>query len=368
MTNFDLRFPLPAPPPTWLVKLAIALRNVLLAAADALLPAPLAVADRAFGAARTAGLASVTRLGIADLLADGPRSAAELAAATGSHAETLERLLRATVANGVFARDRDGRFLHNRLSRALRRSDPTGAHGMCRYFASPSNVACWLDLDRSLATGDSAFARVHGRDVWSWLADHPDEGDAFSQSMQMLTAIEAPWVARLYPWQELASVCDLGGGAGLLLSELCRRHRGLSGILVDTAPNAAAARELAARRGVGDRIATREGSFHDPLPAPVDAYLLKNILHDWDDDTCVAILASCRAALPPNGRVLVIETLLDPDRPGPTDGRDLQMLLVCVGGRERSLADYQRLFARAGLALTRTFRSPVVDVLEARPG
>jgi hypothetical protein len=366
MTVAPLARPLPDPPPPLLVRAALRLRSLLLAAADALLPAPLAVADRAFGVARTAALATVVRLGIADLLAAGPQRAETLAAATGSQADALSRLLRGCVAHGVFALDTDGRFRHNRLSQTLRRDQPLGAHGMCRYFGSLSNVACWLDLDRTVASGKSAFARVHGQDVWSWLAAHPDEDAAFAQAMQMLTAVEAPWVARLYPWHEISTVCDLGGGTGLLLSELCLRHGHLRGILVDQAAQAEAARELAAARGVAARLEVRVGSYRDPLPAPCDAYLLKNVLHDWDDDTARSLLAHCRQALGREGRVLVVETLLEAAFPGPSDGRDLQMMLVTGDGRERTLEQYRELFASAGLRLGRSFRSPVVAVLEGR--
>jgi hypothetical protein len=269
---------------------------------------------------------------------------------------------------GVFTLLPDGRFRNNRLSAALRAENLQQTPAWIRYFASSANVAAWADFDRTLMTGDSAFSRVHGQSIWDHFETHPDEGRQFALAMMGLTVHDAPVVARGYPFRQLQRVCDVGGGSGILLSELLIRHGHLTGVLCDRPGVLAEARAVLADRGIAERVTLVPGSFFDAVPAGCDAYLLKHILHDWDDATCVRILAVCRRAMTGTARLLVIETPTETHEAtgfGPLS--DLQMMVGCDNGRERSRAEYARLVAAAGFRLTRTYPLPTISILEARP-
>ncbi|HEX8950756.1 MAG TPA: methyltransferase, partial [Polyangia bacterium] len=277
------REPYPAAPPGFVIRVVLALRNALLALAHALVPADVRVFELAIGIAPTKMLHVVAKHRIADHLADGPRTAAELAWRTGLDADALHRTLRALAHLGVFRLRADGRFANNRLSASLRQ----GRYGRLRdaavYLGSASNVGAWNDLEETVRTGRNAFERVFGMSVWDWFDAHADERETFAQFMMGRTVFEAPTIAALYPFGELQRICDVGGGRGTLLSELLVRHPHLRGVLCDAPGVIASARELLERRGLGDRVELVAGSFFESVPAGADAYLLKNILHDWDD-------------------------------------------------------------------------------------
>ncbi|HEV7518939.1 MAG TPA: methyltransferase [Thermoanaerobaculia bacterium] len=346
--------PLPDPPPRLAVGLVLGLRRLLLWAADALVPPQLALFDRIVGLGATQVIRAAVRLRLPDLLEEAPRTAAELAAATGADPDALHRTLRGLVTFGIFALGRDGRFRNNRLSRALRAGVPGSLRSYALYFGSSSNVQAWADFDRTVETGGNAFERVHGATIWDWFDAHPEERETFAGAMGELTALYAPAIAGGYPFAEVRRLCDVGGGRGTLLAEVLLRHPHLSGVLLDGAGVLDTARPYLAGRGVLGRVELAAGSFFAAVPAGCDAYLLKNVLHDWDDGRCRVILDCCRRAMTPGTRLLVVETVVEADSVrdlGPLS--DLQMMVVCVDGRERSRAELARLFAECGFALRR---------------
>lgn len=359
--------PMPSLPPGWAFRAALRLRGALHRAVDRMFPAELAVFDRAFGIAQTQLLGAVVGAGVADALGDAPEPAETLAARTGVHADTLHRAMRALAATGVFTLSRDGRFGHNRLSRALQGGRPSRAREQLLYLTSASNVAAWVDLARTLRDGLSAFERVHGETVWRWFARHPDEQENFAQTMMGFSLVDAPVIAGLYPFREVTRVCDVGGGRGTLLSELLLRHPHLRGVLCDDAGVVESARALLTKRGVIDRVEMSPGSFFDGVPGGCDAYVLKNVLHDWHDAACAKVLAAVRASMPPSARLLVCEMLVARNGLDPLGAlSDIQMLVVSSEGRERSEGEYRALLVGAGFAVTRVFEHPKVSVIEAR--
>ncbi len=336
-------------PPRLAVRAALALRRGLLALADAVAPPQLVLFEEAAGLARAELLHAVARLGVADLLGAGPRTARELAAAAGCHEDALFRALRALAAVGVFRLRRDGRFQNNRISEAIRSDAAASMREFLEYFGSRSNVAAWADVDRTVATGRSAFRRVHGESIWSWLSRHPHEERTFGAAMAHLTAIDARAIATGYPFGELGRVCDVGGGHGVLLAEILRRHRGLRGVLVDAPQVVAGARPFLTRQGVAERVECVAADVFQAVPPGCDAYLLKDVLHDWDDAAALRILASCRRAAAPGARLLVAEILVDrlsTASPGPLV--DVQMMVVTEEGRQRSADEHRRLMDAAG--------------------
>jgi hypothetical protein len=351
----SVRAPLPDPPPRLAVRLVLALRRLLLRAADALVPPQLALFDRIIGLGVTQVIHAAARLRLADLLEERPRTSADLAAATGVDPDALHRTLRGLVTLGVFALGPDGRFRNNRLSRTLRTEAPESLRSYALYFGSASNVEAWADFDRTLKSGGNAFERVHGATIWDWFDAHPEERETFAGAMGELTELYAAAIATGYPFGDLQKLCDVGGGRGTLLAEILLRHPSLSGVLVDGAGVLeGAAPPFLAARGVADRVTRIAGSFFEAVPAGCDAYLLKNVLHDWDDERCRLILGNCRQAMAPGTRLLVVETVVEADTVrdlGPLS--DLQMMVVCAGGRERSREELARLFAECGFRLER---------------
>jgi hypothetical protein len=358
--------PLPAPPPRFVVAAALRLRRALRLLADAVVPAPVVLFERIAGYMQTHLLRAAARLRLADLLAAGPASAEELAARTGVDADGLRRLLRGLVTLGVFARRRDGRFRNNRMSKALLSAGtaPGGSEAAISlrdcalYFGSESQLRAWTGLEETVAGGGNAFERVHGTDTWDWLEQHPEEQAAFAGTMVAITRLYAPGVATTYPFGEVRRLCDVGGGHGDLLAEVLLRHPRLGAVLLDSPGVLATALLFLEARGVLERVELTSGSFFESVPEGCGCYLLKNILHDWDDERALRILGNCRRAMEPGQRLLVVEVVVEEDTTrdiGPLS--DLQMMVVC-GGRERGRGDYARLFERAGFRLRRVVRTP----------
>ena len=226
-------------------------------------------------------------------------------------------------------------------------------------------MASWTDLERTLVTGDNAFERVFGKHVWAWFDEHPDEREMFAQAMMGITVRDAPQVATLYPFAEVKTVCDVGGGRGTLLSELLIRHPHLHGILCDGAGVLDSAKSLLAARGVESRVTLSPGSFFEAVPTGADVYVLKNILHDWDDATCRRILTVVRRAMAPGQRLVIVDAHIeknDADNLGAFV--DLQMMMVCANGRERSRGELEALLSATGFRPGRCFPYPTVSVLE----
>ncbi|MEO8177202.1 MAG: methyltransferase [Deltaproteobacteria bacterium] len=359
---------LPAAPPAFLVRAAMRVRKVLLRCADAVTPAHVVLLEHGFALTHSLQLGAVARKRIADVLQGGPLSARELAERTGCDEDALHRTLRSLASLGVFSLDGQGRFSNNRLSRALCSQQRNRVSAMLEYFASASNIAAWVDFPRTLATGRNAFARMHGLNVWEWFAAHPAEEMTFADAMLGVTFNDAPFIAALYPFPEIRCLCDVGGGRAALLSELLLRHPHLRGLLYEASSVIPAARGLLEQRGVADRVECVAGSFFDEVPSGCDAYLLKSVLHDWDDAHVRRILANVRRAIPAGGRLLLVEMILERnERSQPAAGIDVHMMVVCQDGRERSQADFEALLTASGFRLARVFRGPMLAVLEALP-
>lgn len=343
-------------PPRWLVRAALGLRNLLRAAGDALVPPQLALHEHVAGLGHTHALRAYVRLGLPELLAAGPRTSSELAAATGANADALHRLLRALAATRLLRLDAQGRFRDTRTTRALRRDAHASFAPFAEYLGSLSNAVAWADFEATVRTGRNAFERRHGMSVWEWFEAHPDERATFAAAMAAITEVEGPVLVNLYPFGEVTRVCDVGGGRGTLLALMLERHAHLRGVLVDAPGVLAAAEPFLVARGVRDRVELVPGSFFDAVPPGADAYVLKNVLHDWDDARCGAILAHCRRAMAPGARLLVAEELVERDtvdRAGALT--DLQMMTVCSEGRERGREELAALLAASGFERGRVF-------------
>lgn len=289
-----------------------------------------------------------TMLGIADLLADGPRNSDELAAATGAHSGALYRLLRALAGAGVFREEAGHQFALTELGNGLRSDVPDSLAGWPAFVGEPYHWQVWGDLLYSVQTGENAFHHVHGTDPWTFRAGDPDRSTRFDRAMASISRQVAAAVLAAYDFGHFGTVVDIGGGSGTLLAAILASHPTMHGILFDLPHVVAGAGPVLSVAGVADRCVIVEGNFFEAVPAGGDAYVLKAVLHDWDDQDCLRILQTCRQAMTEGTVLLAIER--DLGLPNESlDGKfsDLNML-VATGGRERTPEEYSALFAAAG--------------------
>jgi hypothetical protein len=309
---------------------------------------------------------AAAQLGIADLLAGGPRGAAELAAATGAHAPALHRVLRLLASEGVFAQTEDGRFASTLMAEALRRDAPGSLRAMVLLTASDAPWRSWGQLLHSVRTGEPAFDHVHGVDFFAYYRQHPDEWALFDRLMTGGTEMATRAVAAAYDFSPFGTLVDVGGGRGALALGLLEAYPHLRAVVFDQPAVAEWGRQAIEAAGLSGRCEAVGGDFFAAVPGGGDVYLLKYILHDWDDDRCGAILRACRRAVPADGRLLIIELLIPPgDGPSFAKSQDVNML-ANLGGRERTEPEYRGLLAAAGFDLVRVI--PVQDELHIIEG
>ena len=307
-----------------------------------------------FGYRISQAIGVAAELGIADALSSGPRSAEELARETGVDGPSLYRVLRLLASEGVFAEMEDGRFILTPLAEVLRRDVPSSLRTVAVFNTREPYWRTWAHLAHAVRTGQPAFDHVHGMDFFAYYRQHPEEGELFDQMMAAQTAPVTRAVAGAYDFSRVRTVVDVGGGNGTLVLGLMVAHPHLQGIVFDQPAVAARAEEAIAAAGLADRCQAVAGDFFVAVPEGGEAYLLKYILHDWDDERSTAILRACRQAMAADGRLLVIEFLIPPgNAPSYAKSQDVNML-TNLGGRERTTAEYAALFTAAGFTLTET--------------
>jgi hypothetical protein len=288
-------------------------------------------------------------LGIADLLAGKARDSDDLAAETHTQPGALYRLLRALAAVGVLEEREGRRFALTPVGDCLRSDAAEPVGGWAAFVGRPSHWHAWGSLQHSIRTGDNAFRHLHGVGAWEYRAQHPEEAAAFDRAMADLTRRSQRLIMDAYDFARFATVVDVGGGRGALLAMLLAAHPRMRGVLFDLPHVVASIEAISADPAVVARCRTVAGSFFESVPAGGDAYVLRAVLHDWDDSDAVAILRNCRAAMGDNATLLIIERDLGPANELPaTKFSDLNML-VSLGGQERTMDEYADLMRRAGL-------------------
>lgn len=296
----------------------------------------------------------VAELGIADLLAAGPMTAAQLAQATQAHEPSLYRVLRLLASLGMLTEHDHHSFSLTVLGERLRADVPASMRSMALAADVASCMRPFEAITEIVKTGKNGFDIVYGMGAFEYLAAHPDLARKLQAAFSERTAAFAPSVAAGYDFSPIQTVADIGGGKGTLLAAILQAHRHLRGVLLDRPPVAADASAVLQAAGVADRCQIVPGDFFQGVPDGADAYILANVLHDWDDADSVRILDACRRAMANDGRVLIVERLIpdDPAEAVPVLLSDLNML-VLPGGRERTNDEYRRLLAEAGLNLAR---------------
>jgi hypothetical protein len=292
------------------------------------------------------------KLQIADLLAEGPRSAEELAGATGTHGRTLYRLLRALASVGVYTEAEPGRFGLTPLAEGLRREVP-GSQWAMAVMMGEEHFRAWGDLLESVRTGETAFDRIFGQPIFAYLAEHPEQARLFDEAMVAIHGRETQATLAAYRFDGVGTLADVGGGNGSNLIGILAAYPSMRGVLFDLPHVVERAGANLRAAGLADRCEAVAGSFFDSVPVKADAYVLRHIIHDWDDAKSAQILRNIRQSMPEGSKLLVIEHVLPPgDVPSFGKLLDLNML-VMPGGVERTEDEFRQLYESAGFRLTR---------------
>ena len=309
----------------------------------------------------------IAKLGIPDLLKSGPKTAEELAAATRTHAPSLYRVLRALASVGVLE-SHDRQFAQTPLSETL----GTDAPGSLRWFTvselGQEHYPAWGNLMQSVRTGEIAFDHFFGVDVWGYFQRNPEDAAVFNDSMTAVTAAANQEIMTKYDFSGFKKVVDVGGGHGGLITSILKNNSHVRGVLFDAPQVIEGARPKIEAAGLADRCETVSGDFFKSVPAGGDAYVMKWIIHDWDDQKAVTILRNCRNEMQPNGKLILVDCVVpETNEPHFSKFIDLNML-VMTGGKERTEEEFEELLADAGFKLLRVIPTDVpTSIVEAEP-
>ncbi len=330
------------------------------------LPPEAFLTQMAFGAMMTQALYVAARLKVADLLADKPQTISELAAATNTHERSLYRLLRSLASVGVFEETEPKVFKLTPYAEPLRSDVPNSMRNGAIFMGEEWHWRVWGDMLHSVQTGKPAWGHVHGTEVFDYFADNPRQAEIFNNAMTDMSVGTAPVVVEAYDFSGIKTLTDIAGGHGYLLAQVLKANPSVKGILFDVEPVIAGAGALLEEEGIAERVEKVSGDFFASVPKDADAYMMKHIIHDWDDECALKILQNINQAMSEDGKVLIIETVVpEGNEPHYSKLLDLEML-TSPGGIERTPGEYRELLAAAGFRLTRIIptKSPF-SIIEA---
>ncbi len=356
-------------PPARIVRLVDSARTSLQKVTRAMVPGNVALLEATQGAWVTQALYAAAKLGIADELANGPKSADEVAASVGAHPDSVFRLMRMLASRSVFSQRSDGRFELTAMGQALRADTPDSMRSMVLFIGSPEHWANWGELLHSVQTGQAAPEKLYGKPYFEHLDDSPSQAAIFNDAMSAVSSTANALVVPAYDFSGFKLIVDVGGGHGRLLAAILKSAPTARGVLFDLPSVIAGAAPVLDAAGVSNRCVVEGGSFMESVPAGADAYVLKSIIHDWDDEMAATILRNVRTAIAPNGRLLLLDVVL-PEQATASWGAVLDIeMLVTAGGRERTRAEFANLLARSGFRLTRVVdtATPMMSIVEAVP-
>jgi O-methyltransferase domain/Dimerisation domain len=317
-----------------------------------------ALHERIAGKWISQAIAVGAELGIPDILKDGPCSVAEIANAAGASEDAVRRLLRALASVSILSSEPDGRFALTASGSYLRSDVPGSLRGWARFVGHAVTWRPWGELAYSVRTGKPAFDHVFGSPIFDYFSRHPDAAAVGNQAMTSTSAIDADAVVQAYDFSGIRTLVDVGGGQGLLLAAILKANPHMRGILFELPHVIGGAAAVLKREGVTDRCELVSGDFFHSVPAGGDAYLLKLVIHDWDDDRAVQILRNCHQVMRPRTPLLLVDHVLRPgDEPDFGKFVDLEMLVLTTGGRERFEQEFRDLFEKAGFKLTQITRT-----------
>lgn len=308
----------------------------------------------------------VARFRVADHLAGGPKTAAELAAITNTNAGHLYRVLRAVATVGVLEEQPGQRFALTPVGEYLRSGVPGSMRAVATYCCDPWSWKPWGELAETVRTGTPAFDRMFGMGAFDYLSRHPDEFATFNEGMTGFSGVESAAAVKVYDFSRYGAIADVGGGHGLLLTTILKAAPDSRGVVFDIPEVVTGAKPAIETAGLAGRCTTQGGSFFETAPA-ADLHVMKHIIHDWNDEKATQILKCCRAAVRPGGKLVLVEMVIAPGGDPAAKLLDLEMMVLC-DGKERTEAEYATLLAGAGYRLTAVVptESPAC-VIEAEP-
>jgi C-methyltransferase len=354
-------------PPAGLARVVEWVRHCLSRVQQRLVPPPAAMMEMIVATWTSQAITAAAELGVADALADGPLAIHELAHRVTADPDALGRLLRALIGKGVFRHRRDGRYELNSLAASLRSDAPISMAWAAQFYGSREQRERWTLLVDSIRTGRSVVPAMHGKESFDYFAEHPAHAELFNRTMTSISELTDASVVAGYDFSAYSTIVDVGGGHGPLLAAILSAAPNSQGVLYDLSTVVSSASELLCANDVAERMYIEAGSFFDSVPSGGDAYVLKNIIHDWPDEKAVQILRNVRTAAGPHATVLLIELVIpDHNRDFPGKWADLEMLLN-LAARERTAVEYEKLLNQAGFRMTRVVQtaSPL-SVVEAR--
>jgi hypothetical protein len=318
--------------------------------------------------AHVAGAVScLAQLGIPDLVEAGPKSAEELARQIGAHPQALHRLMRATASVGVLSEGPDGKFSETAMSAVLRSNASPSLRGLAIMGGREWHARGWSRLEYCARTGEQALDQIYGMPVFEYFKKYPEEAQIFNEAMTGLSTIDSPAVADAYNFDGIRSIVDVGGGHGPLLATIMKKNPHLRGTLYDM-PHVVDLATNGPLHPMMDRCTIESGDMFSSVPTGADVYIMKHIIHDWPDDMCVKILKACRKSVNSDGKLLVVDNVIQPGNDfSPGKFLDLEMLIF-PGGCERSEKQFRDLFAAADWQLSRIIRTAASDsIVEGVP-
>ena len=306
-----------------------------------------------FGFMVSQALALAAKLGIADMLKDGPQPVTELARVAHVQPQPLYRVLRALAAAGIFAEEEKGHFRLTPMAEVLR-SDAAGSlRGFATYMGADWHWRAWEDLEYSVREGKPSFEEIYGMPLFEYLPKNPEQAGLFNNAMTSFSAAASAALLEAYDFSGIKKLVDVGGGHGFMLTSILEKYPEMQGIVFDAPPVVDGARKQIAARGLKGRCESVGGNFFEAVPGGGDAYVMKHIIHDWEDEKALKILRHCHQAMTPDGRILIIEMVI-PEGNTPSLGKllDLEMM-VFLHSFERTEEEYRALYEQSGFELTR---------------
>lgn len=338
-------------PPVWFIRLLNSFRQAFISLSKKMYPASVVLSEQIQYFWLLSCIRVAAELNIADILKNGPKTIDEIAQLTGTHNESLQRVMRALASQGIFRKNRDKRFSNTSLSRPLINGKGSLRH-MIMHHLGTLNWTTFNEILYTVKTGKDAFSKVNGTEIYEWLSQHEEDSALFHKSMTDLTDFSIEPLLNSYDFSGYKTIADIGGGEGLLLANILFKHKSTQGILIDLPAGLNNAQMIFKEYGVLDRIRIIPGNFLESVPVNADAYIVKNIIPNWGDEEGVMILSNIREVLSDSAKILLIEMIVEEDNcPSYSKIIDIQMMVCMQAGKERTRKEYQAIFDKAGLKI-----------------
>jgi hypothetical protein len=301
----------------------------------------------------------VTELNIPDVLQTGPKPIKELAEITKTHEQSLYRLMRSLSGHGLFKEERDKTFSLTKLGACMSENESKSVKYFILHHNSRPNWSQYGELMHCVKTGEHAAKKLYNMEPFEYLEKNPEINQIFNRSMTSTSELSSLFMVSFYPFASFKTIIDIGGGQGFFLTCILSKHKDIHGIVFDLPHVVKGALKNIEEYDLSSRLNIVEGNFFDAVPKNGDAYLLKNVLHDWDDEKCLMILKNIHQAMKPGSKLVCVESvIIEGNKPSFGKNLDIEMLVGTNGGRERTLAEYKKLYENAGFKLTSVYPTP----------